>query len=91
MLIGSNLSLKIIVKEPKLESVPINLCHPVNDNVIYTGVDPPGSFAKIKLLEAIYTIWTKEWTEHAHCRQSKNFLPTPDKNCLLYTSPSPRD
>ena len=29
----------------------------VNDNVVYTGVDPPGSFAKSKLLEAclLYT------------------------------------
>ena len=32
----------------------------VNDNVVYIGVDPPGSFAKSKLLEAIYTSWTKE-------------------------------
>ena len=52
----------------------------VNENVIYTGVDPPGSFAKSELLEATYEIWTKEWLEYPHCRQSKNFLPTPDIN-----------
>ena len=76
----------------------------VNDNIIYTEVDPPDSFAKNKLAEAIYAIWTKKWIEHPLCRQSKNFLPTPNKNkknevlklgrcrlCLLYTSPSPRD
>ena len=52
----------------------------VTYNIIYTGVDPPGSYAKSKLMEAIYAIWTKEWTEHPLCRQSKNFLQTPDKN-----------
>ena len=52
----------------------------INDNVIYTGVDAPGSYAKSKLMEAIYTKWTEEWIEHPLCRQSKNFLPTPDKN-----------
>ena len=52
----------------------------INDNVIYTGVDAPGSYAKSKLMETIYTKWTEEWIEHPLCRQSKNFLPTTDKN-----------
>ena len=52
----------------------------INDNVIYTGVDAPGSYAKSKLMEVIYTKGTEEWIEPPLCRQSKNFLPTPDKN-----------
>ena len=52
----------------------------VTDTVIYTGVDAPGSYAKSKLLDAVYTMWTKDWTEYPHCRQSKNFLTTPDRN-----------
>ena len=31
-------------------------------------------------MEAIYIKWTKEWTEHPLCQQSKNFLPKPDRN-----------
>ena len=51
-----------------------------NDTVIYTGVDAPGRSAKSNIMEAIYKRWTTGWTEHPTCRQSKNFLPKPDKN-----------
>ena len=50
----------------------------VNDKVIYTGVDAPGSYAKSNIMEAINKRWTTEWTEHSSCRQSKIFLPKPD-------------
>ena len=43
-------------------------------------MDAPGSYAKSNIMEAIKKRWTTEWTEHSSCRQSKKFLPKPDKN-----------
>ena len=51
----------------------------VYNNVIYFGLDPPHSYFKKQLRNAIYDDWNTRWVNEKSCRMTKIFYPRTHK------------
>ena len=56
----------------------------VYNNIVDFSVDPPHSYFKKSLWEAIYKLWTNRWQDNNSCRMTKIFYPNTHKGKSRY-------